>query len=649
MSEDKPMEGKYSNSKEKVSWKYYFIFSSWLFLCLLSFYLGIGLIHWEETESDPKQVYHASMGDGVVKAFQEENKLSTDSDLYDSSEDSSSNFAFKNVLEELFSSDSKEDGLGSNNTKDSNKSGIRSSTWFSDYEAMKKVVHLYDEIHPFIYSMKGGLTNNGELANSWSSKSKHERVAELRILNPKVKIIPTIFRWENPKEKISENIGMNGRSDIRDKHIQIIVNEVMTFDYDGIDIDYEGMSCEKKEKFEEFIVLLSKELKKNNKLLSVAVHPKTPNPKGKVTKCKGLKNDIVVDFKENWRGPMTHDYEFLGKHVDRLKVMAYELHPRKYRNPGPGPQAPNVWLKEIIKYAKKRVPSEKLYMAIPTYGYDWALNCNSSAKSVYYSDVKRIKALNPIIHQPTDITTILSQGNRNTSWTNLSKFGFVHENKIYEDPTMWYTAGGCDRVAFFMNRKAFEEKMTLLRKYELAGFSFWQLISDNDPEINKYLELLATNQLPPVPIANDLYADEKPTVIADAASAPSVKGKDSKSKKAIASPQPKIEKHVEAKKIPLNTLTSSKTNTTLRESQDPIREKQPTIAKAVESTLLKDKEKKLDENKALQPSLDKIPNAQVKKEISESSSKLVPVNELPTAKPQEVPSVKPLKEDIIYE
>ncbi|EMO24960.1 hypothetical protein LEP1GSC170_0301, partial [Leptospira interrogans serovar Bataviae str. HAI135] len=57
---------------------------------------------------------------------------------------------------------------------------------------------------------------------------------------------------------------------------------------------------------------------------------------------------------------------------------------------------------------------------------------------------------------------------------------------------------GCDRVAFYMNRKAFEDKMNLLRLYDLGGFSFWQLISDNDPGINDYLELLVSNKLPPV-------------------------------------------------------------------------------------------------------------------------------------------------------
>jgi spore germination protein YaaH len=562
----------------------------------------MGLIQWENT-NDPtlKSAQQANLGEGE-------------------------SFKFKNVLEDIFSSDpnssDQEEIQKENDVKKIPKDKpISSSTWFSDYEAMKKVVHLYDEIHPFIYGMKGGLNNTGELTHSWSSTSKRERVEELRRLNPNVKIIPTIFRWENPKEKIMENIGMNGRADIRDKHIKIILNEIETFDYDGIDIDYEGMSCEKKEKFEEFIVLLSKELKKRNKILSVAVHPKTPNSKPKITVCKGSGKEILVDFRENWRGPMTHDYEFLAKHVDRLKIMAYELHPRKYHNPGPGPQAPNVWLKDIIKYSKRRVPSEKLYMAIPTYGYDWALNCKSPAKSVYHSDVQRIKALNPTIYQPTNINQILKDS-KSESWGNLTRFTSVHENKVYEDPSLWYSTGGCDRVAFFMNRKAFEEKMKLLQRYEIGGFSFWQLISDNDPGISDYLELLVTNKLPKVEVATDLYDDEKRDEknIADMPAA----GLNTVSKKSV--------KTVVPKETTKNQVSFPKQTKAPVESAVKVN-----IAPSITNT-------KLDESiskKNLEPE---------PKKIEPKNLELANPQDLPTANPKPDPvNYPPLKEDIVYE
>ncbi|MBV6493425.1 MAG: hypothetical protein LDLANPLL_01447 [Turneriella sp.] len=370
---------------------------------------------------------------------------------------------------------------------------LRASSWSFDYDVMLKYAKLYDELHPFIYGLKGRRHNTGELVSSWGHTQKLKRVAALREKNPKLKIIPTIFRWENPGEKIQEAIGMDGRTDIRDKHIGIILKEVETYGYDGIDIDYEGMGCEKKEKFEEFIVKLANEIHLRKKILSVAVHPKTPTEyeEAEFKKCKGLKEKIKIDFRETWRGPLTHDYAFLAKHADMVKVMAYELHPRKYRNPGPGPQAPNVWLEEIIEYAQDKIPPSKLYMAIPTYGYDWGLNCSTRIKSVYYHDVLRIKAGKHTLKQPTNIDNILSSIKGAKSWRNLTKFRKIHKDKIYEDPSLWYSSNGCARVAFFMDKTAFADKMALLQKYHLAGFSFWQLTKDNDPEIQEYLGTLA--------------------------------------------------------------------------------------------------------------------------------------------------------------
>lgn len=390
---------------------------------------------------------------------------------------------------------------------------FKASTWFSDYEAMKKVIHLYDNIHPFIYTLEGGLSNTGELLCIWTKKQRQDRVEELRRLNPRVQIIPTIFRWENPHEKINEAIGMKGRQDILRKHILAIIREIETYGYDGIDIDYEGMTCDKKENFEKFIVLLSQELKKRGKILSIAVHPKTPlvGKKPYFLSCPGLQNKIHIDFKELWRGPLTHDYAFLARYADKIKVMAYELHPRKYENPGPGPQAPQYWLEQIIRYAKAKVPAHKLYMAIPTYGYDWSLNCRSPARSVYWSDVERLRRLGARDEQPTNISLILSHGEGRGSWHNLTKFRHIHEGKIYEDGSLWYREGECDRVAFYMNRRAFESKMDLLRRHRLAGFSFWQLLSDNDPQINDYLALLIQGQLPPIlkvsPLEGTLASD----------------------------------------------------------------------------------------------------------------------------------------------
>nr|WP_244283322.1 glycosyl hydrolase family 18 protein [Leptospira neocaledonica] len=363
------------------------------------------------------------------------------------------------------------------------------STWSQDFYAMMKYVHLYDEIHPFLYNLEGGRSNTGRILSVWKKDEIDERIRWLRLMSPRTLIIPTIFRWENDFEKVSDAIGLNGNTKVRDLHIQNILKEIDTYGYDGIDIDYEGMTCEKKEVFQEFLILLRDELHKKGKILSVAIHPKTVAEKPSVYPCKGLKSSIQVDFYEAYRGQLTHDYEFLGKVADKVKIMAYELHPRKQGFPGPGPQAPDWWIDKILEYAVARIPNDKLYMAIPTYGYDWALHCQAETKSVYYSRAKWIREkMAPRKEEPTDVLEIFKTQPKAEDWTYLRPYLYRHQGHVYSDPSLWYRMGGCDRVAFYMNRSAFEKKMKILDKYKIRGFSFWQLIEDNDPEIHKYLE-----------------------------------------------------------------------------------------------------------------------------------------------------------------
>lgn len=214
---------------------------SWFLLSALSFFLGIHLLKKEDSALSNENLRSSSIGIiDEIRNFFPNQKTTNSSEIENFSPTQSEPNFFS------FGKDDQEIPEATLLPKADENTSFRASTWFSDYEAMKKTVHLYNEIHPFIYGMKGRETNNGDLYSSWGSSQKHERVAELRKLNPNVKIIPTIFRWENKYEKISENIGMNGRNDIRDKHLSNVLYELDTYGYDGIDIDYEGMSCEKK-------------------------------------------------------------------------------------------------------------------------------------------------------------------------------------------------------------------------------------------------------------------------------------------------------------------------------------------------------------------------------------------------------------------
>ncbi|MGO9793342.1 MAG: glycosyl hydrolase family 18 protein [Solirubrobacteraceae bacterium] len=71
-----------------------------------------------------------------------------------------------------------------------------------------------------------------------------------------------------------------------------------------------------------------------------------------------------------------YDYAALGRAADQVQVMAYDYH---YPDGAPGPIAPLWWVAQVIDYARASMPSTKVVLGIPAYGYDWA---NGGASAV---------------------------------------------------------------------------------------------------------------------------------------------------------------------------------------------------------------------------------------------------------------------------
>ena len=84
------------------------------------------------------------------------------------------------------------------------------------------------------------------------------------------KLIPSI---NNSSAEALSNI-LNSPS-LRNVHINSILNEIETYGYDGIDIDYELMLSTDTEEFTLFLKELSEKLHHNNKVLTIAILWKT--------------------------------------------------------------------------------------------------------------------------------------------------------------------------------------------------------------------------------------------------------------------------------------------------------------------------------------------------------------------------------------
>jgi len=147
-----------------------------------------------------------------------------------------------------------------------------------------------------------------------------------------------------------------------------------------------------------------------------------------------------------WAYPF--DYAALGQDVDYIQLMTYDQH-------GPwsssGPVSGADWVEECLVYAKSLVPSSKLLIGLPAYGYDWNLTASTGSDFTW-----------------TQVPSLLAKAGAVEHWdaTALS-------------PSVTYTEGGQNHVAWFENAASIQAKTALVTEHDLGGVSVWALGQEN--------------------------------------------------------------------------------------------------------------------------------------------------------------------------
>ncbi|MCB1192705.1 MAG: hypothetical protein H7A23_20260 [Leptospiraceae bacterium] len=120
------------------------------------------------------------------------------------------------------------------------------------------------------------------------------------------------------------------------------------YQYDGIHIDFEYMPVSLLPPFQEFLTSLKAKLNKNNKALSMALFPQ-------------------IDFPKEWSS--FHDVKVLANSVNEFVLMSYDYHGSKSEEPGPITEI--AWTQKNVEYILKFISSDRLWLGIPAYGYEW--------------------------------------------------------------------------------------------------------------------------------------------------------------------------------------------------------------------------------------------------------------------------------------
>jgi spore germination protein YaaH len=213
---------------------------------------------------------------------------------------------------------------------------------------------------------------------------------------------------------------------IRAKAIQNMLTVLQTYGYTGVNIDFEAVPHRDRAEYTAFIREVAKAMRGAGYLTVVSVPA-----------------ELQDDPNDSWAGAF--DFKALAPNVDVLQLMTYDEN-----GPWgpPGPVAGLDWVEPCVQFAVSVVPSNKISLGIPAYGYDW----NVTKATGVQVDWKQIPAL-------------------------MAKWGATPQWDVASSsPYFSYTsAAGSSHVVWFEDSKSIPIKSGLTVTYGLAGVSVFAL------------------------------------------------------------------------------------------------------------------------------------------------------------------------------
>jgi spore germination protein YaaH len=325
---------------------------------------------------------------------------------------------------------------------------VKVTGWIPDWdipdglEAVRSRPNTFDSISPVWYFVN----SDGSLApvNFVNGPSQRALFSEYNI-----KVIPAIqeFDAENLYKVLNSPENMQ-------RHIDAILDEVVSLGFDGIDLDYESTYLKDKHLFFEFLEKLSSRLRAENKELIFTVLPKW-----------GI--DLLNGPKTLIQTRRVQDYKRIADLVDEFRIMSYE-----YSYPGSlkaGPIAPLEWMEEVIQYTiQQGVPREKIMLGVHNYVYDWPER----------ELLDKVVTTEPFLDFTTPAMPTLEPANVFSliSINSVKESPFTEEfNEEWGEMILRYNYEGKDRIVAYMTNRSIELRKQLAAEYGLKGIAIWKI------------------------------------------------------------------------------------------------------------------------------------------------------------------------------
>lgn len=212
--------------------------------------------------------------------------------------------------------------------------------------------------------------------------------------------------------------------------IENVLDNMQAKNYQGLDVDFEFIGAEGAAAYAAFIARLRARLSPLGYEVLVALAPK-------------VSADQPGTLYEG------HDYAALGAAADGVLLMTYEW---GYTYGPPLAVAPIPSVRRVLDYAVTEILREKIFMGIPSYGYDWPLP--------YERGVTRAQSLSNV-----------------EAVTLARRYGAeILYDQQAQAPWFRYTApDGRAHEVWFEDARSIEAKLALIREYGFRGAGYWNL------------------------------------------------------------------------------------------------------------------------------------------------------------------------------
>lgn len=253
-----------------------------------------------------------------------------------------------------------------------------------------------------------------------------------------IQMVPTLHNllYESGKPSVNQDVihEMLNTGETRGAFIKEIVALIRAYGFDGINIDFEDVRYEDKEKLSAFYTELGRAMKEHGYYYSVDVPSKTSE-----------------DSSNLFSAPF--NYRLIGRVADDFVLMLYNEH--GWPGSGPGPVISIDWMERVVSYAVTQIPAGKITAALSVFGFDFNLKTNKSTYSTYKMAMSLAKKYEKDI--------IFDEK------TQTPMFAYTDEN-------------GDPHEVWFENARSIQAKMDLAHRMGIRGIALWRLGME-DPAI----------------------------------------------------------------------------------------------------------------------------------------------------------------------